>query len=280
MNSSSIKKDKMQKRLLILNYEHHSNLGGTERYTKNLIDVLIDKGHKVFEIDFHPFQKKYLNENKNYEHIDHKIKMPKRNNRIINLPFIIFKFFWNTFKFNKLINKTIKNKKIDIVIDNTTDTIPYIKKKKVSYIWIAHFDIIKIYNEQKRLISKFKRWITLRPNKFKYKKIIVYTKNDKNALINIDKKINSNNIYFCPLAHKNLSEINNFNLQEKVEKAKKIVWLGRIDDNIKNIKFITKLAEKLINQLYIYIYMEMAQTKIWLLTNLVLNMKDLLKRIK
>lgn len=95
---------------------------------------------------------------------------------------------WSSVKFCRLINKTIKKQKINIVIDNTVKSIPYIKKKKVDYIWIAHFDVIKLYNEQKKLTTKFIKFMALRPNKFKYKKIVLYTQKDKEALLKINKK--------------------------------------------------------------------------------------------
>lgn len=251
----------MSKNILILNDRHHSNIGGTETYTKKIIKILTDNGHKVFEINFFKQKNDFKNRIKNYEHIDHKIKFPLINLKNINLIFLIFKFIWSNLKFCRLISKTIKSKKISIVIDNTVKSIPYIKRKKIDYIWIAHFDITKLCYEEKKVTTKFIKFIALRPNKFKYKKIILFTQKDKEALLKINKKIKPENIFTCPLAHKNLLEINNFNIQDKIEKANKVVWAGRIDQNQKNINFIAKIAEKL-TDIYIYIYMAMAKTKI------------------
>lgn len=97
--------------------------------------------------------------------------------------------------------------------------------------------------------------MALRPNKFKYNKIIVFTKEDKDQLLNISKKIKPNNIYFCPLAHKNYEELNNFNIREKINQSKNIVYMGRLDQAQKNIDFIAKISDKLINNhIYIYIW--------------------------
>lgn len=241
----------MGKNILILNDNHHSNIGGTETYTKKIIKILTEKNHKVFEINFLNTKKDFKEKIKNYEHINHRIKFKLIKSKNIYSIFLIFKFMLSTWKFCRLINKTIKKQKISVVIDNTVKSIPYIKKKKVDYIWVAHFDIIKLYNEGKkgRLIKR----LAARQNKFKYKKIVVFTEKDKNELIKANKKIKSENIFTCPLAHKNLSEINSFNVFEKINNAKNIVYIGRIDQNQKNIEFIKKIAENLIN-IYIYIW--------------------------
>lgn len=139
----------MSKNILILSDRHHSNIGGTETYTKKIIEILTGKGHTIFEINFFKQKNDFINKRKNYENINHKIKFPPIKLKNINLIFSIFKFMWSSVKFCRLINKTIKKQKINIVIDNTVKSIPYIKKKKVDYIWIAHFDVIKLYNEQK-----------------------------------------------------------------------------------------------------------------------------------
>lgn len=122
------------KKILILNDKHHSNIGGTETYTKNLIKILNANNHKVFEINFFSEKSETLSEIPNYQNIVHKIKFHPISLKVFNLPFMLFKLILKTLKFNKLVNKTIKNKKIDIVIDNTVKSIPYVKKKKVSYI--------------------------------------------------------------------------------------------------------------------------------------------------
>lgn len=241
----------MGKNILILNDNHHSNIGGTETYTRKIIEILTEKNHKVFEINFLK-QKNYFKEKiKNYEHINHKIEFSLIKSKNIYSIFLIFKFLLSTWKFCRLINKTVKTKKISVVIDNTVKSIPYIKKKKVDYIWVAHFDIIKLYNEEQK--NKFIKRLAIRQNKFKYRKIVVFTEKDKNELIKKNKKMKSENIFTCPLAHKNLSEINSFSVFEKIDNAKNIVYIGRIDQNQKNIEFIKKIAEKLINS-YIYIY--------------------------
>ncbi|WP_033160238.1 hypothetical protein [Mycoplasmoides alvi] len=38
-------------KILILNLKHHLNLGGVETYTKNLINLFLNEGHTVFEIN-------------------------------------------------------------------------------------------------------------------------------------------------------------------------------------------------------------------------------------
>lgn len=42
----------MSKNILILSDRHHSNIGGTETYTKKIIEILTGKGHTIFEINF------------------------------------------------------------------------------------------------------------------------------------------------------------------------------------------------------------------------------------
>lgn len=243
----------MGKNILILNDNHHSNIGGTETYTKKIMEILTKNNHKVFEINFLKQKNDFKKKIKNYEHINHKIEFPLIKSKNIYSIFLIFKFILSTWKFCRLINKTIKSKKINIVIDNTVKSIPYIKRKKIDYIWIAHFDIIKLYNEEKE--NRFIKRLAIRQNKFKYKKIVVFTEKDKNELIKINKKIKPENIFACPLAHQNLSEINSFSVCEKINNAKNIVYIGRIDQNQKNIEFIKKVAEKLINShIYIYIW--------------------------
>lgn len=244
------------KNILIINYNNSQGLpgGGIEAYNQKLIKILTDKSYKIFEIDFYPQLNINIKNFKNYEYIDHKINFSKKSGSVFKLPFLILKFAINVFKFNSFINKIIKNKKINIVIDNTKG-IPYIKNKKVSYIWMIHGDPIKIYNEKKLLFNRFKNWISLESNRFKFNKIIVFSKKDKELLLNKDKKLNANNIYFCPLANKNLSEINNLNVELKISNAENIVYLGRLYQKEKNIDFIRKLGEKLINiNIYVYGY--------------------------
>lgn len=245
----------MTKNILILNYNNHLNMGGgVEVYTQKIIEALTNDGCKFFEISF--YENKNINlgkyKLKNYEKIDHNIifKAKVKKNNL----FSVFKFILNVFKFNRLLNKTIKEKNIDIVIDETMG-VRYIKRKKINYIWVAHDDVIKIYNSQNSSIwIKFKRLLKLQSCIFfKFKKIIIFTQKDKEELLKINKKINPDNIFTCPLSHKNLIEINNFNFQEKIDNARNIIYMGRLYQNQKNINFIAKIAEKL-NNLGIYIY--------------------------
>lgn len=242
------------KNILILSYNNSQSLpgGGIEKYTQNLIKILTNENYNIFEINFYQQENINFGNIKNYEYINHKIKFFKRPISIFKLPFLIFKFAISVLKFNLFVNKIIKNKKINIVIDNTKG-IPYIKNKKVNYIWVIHGDPIEIYNEKKSLLIRFKNWISLESNRFKFDKIIVFSRKDKELILNKDKKLNGNNILFCPLVEKNLSEINNFNIESKISGAKKIVYLGRLYQNEKNIDFIRRLAEKLVN-IYIYIW--------------------------
>lgn len=129
----------MEKRVLILAYNNHLNsVGGVELYTKKIINILINNNCKVFEINFYQsennnsnkFKEKYI---KNYELIDNKIKFEIKKNCLTYLPILVFKLLSYVFKLNRLINKIIKDKKIDIVIDETTG-IRYSKKKNIDYI--------------------------------------------------------------------------------------------------------------------------------------------------
>lgn len=244
-----------QKRILIINDNHHSIIGGTENYTYKLIKIFTNLNHNVFELNL-----KYKNSDlilNNYENIKHKINKLERK----STNFILFWFasFINYLKFNLLIHKILKKKNIDIVIDNSQyASYKFLKpSNKKKFIWVSHNDITKIYNQQKSFWYKIKMIISLKSNRLYFNKIIVFSEIDKKWLLNNNKKIRANNVLICPLAHKSYEKINNFNIEEKLRTAKNIVSMGRLEQNQKNISFIAKIAQKLINEnINIYVWGE------------------------
>ena len=89
----------IMKKILIINARPHNQVGGMETYSKLLINLLISKGHEVFEIS----QNSCVNDiiiNKNYNFIHHNYfnKTLKWKNKKIDFIFTYIKLTIAGFK--------------------------------------------------------------------------------------------------------------------------------------------------------------------------------------
>ena len=245
------------KKILILNEQHHSNIGGTERYVRNLINIFTESDNfYVYEISmfFDENLLKYIN---NYEYVKQdffknlNITNLKKitNKNLFGKLYLWFKLIVPLLKWSAFINKFIKKNSIDYVIDNTVN-IPnglMFISKRTKCVWIQHFDASNYIEKNifTKVFRKILSFIFCVKNRFKIENVVVYSDNDKKSFI--DKKLISKhaNFFSIPLSCSSKEEIKYRldNIDEKIRHKSQIAYIGRLNESQKNISFLKKIVD-------------------------------------
>ncbi|WP_033160237.1 glycosyltransferase family 4 protein [Mycoplasmoides alvi] len=141
--------------------------------------------------------------------------------------------------------KQIKNisieQKIDIVINNTRATKFYFISN-IKYVWVQH-DLIKDYFKL-NWREKLTRFLSKSLNEIKWPNIVLYSTKDKDYFL---KKFpnNKSNIFLITPGSESKSNISKYMNEINYQLKNQIAFIGRIDDNTKNINFLNLVANKL-----------------------------------
>ncbi|WP_033159848.1 glycosyltransferase family 4 protein [Mycoplasmoides alvi] len=237
------------KKILILTHHNSNDIGGIERYVKNLIEIFTSNSYLVYEINIFS-EKKYLNFAKhNYNYIYtpffEKLNLKNKEKEISNKNiwkkiFYYFKFYLCELKNCFFIKKFVKQNKIDIVINNNFST-PLFFNKNTKYIWVQHFDE-KIYSSIS-MFQKIIRKLLFIKNVLHYPNLVLFSQKD--TKIFIEKKMvkkNTNIKDIVPAINFPIAtSIPNWNID--FNKKLNISYIGRMENGQKNISFLNEIVE-------------------------------------
>ena len=228
-------------KILIINENHHSCIGGIETYTKKLANLFTQLGHQVSEFAFH------LN--------PELIGEAATNNQIINL---------NPLKPEQLQSRSMWQKRIAIktgvakiltiqdqydLIINQSANVKWPKKiyQNPKWLYVQHFH--PDFYKQKFIAGKFLapiiRWgmqMVGIKNPFKhFQNFVCYTQADQNRL----GFKNHQTCWNIPLSAFDAKEIRAIRDTKKPNIKHQVLYVGRIDPMQKQIKKMIKFAHKL-----------------------------------
>lgn len=228
-------------KILIINENHHSCIGGIETYTKKLANLFTQLGHQVSEFAFH------LN--------PERIGEAATNNQIINL---------NPLKPEQLQSRSMWQKRIaiktgvakiltiqdqyDLIINQSANVKwPSAIYQNPKWLYIQHFH--PDFYQQKFIAGKFLapiiRWgmqMVGIKNPFKhFQNFVCYTQADQNRF----GFKNHQRCWNIPLSAFDAKEIKAIRDTKKPHLNPQLIYLGRIDPMQKQIKKMIKFAHKL-----------------------------------
>lgn len=215
----------------------HFNIGGIEKYNWHLIEMLKSFGHDVIEICTQPNNKTICRPkiiDPIYIYIYKRIAEK-------NFIFKIFKVIWTKIALKKVLKKLTKEN-FDLFIFSS----PYVfKNKKIlkKSIFIQHFTLNKYLTVGVKLFFG---------NPLKnHKNFVLFTKCDEFLLKKI--KNRSANVVNIPLFGYNKNLLKNINYKNP-SNNQNITFIGRFDDEQKNLKFMEQVAECIKMPIHIYGY--------------------------
>lgn len=222
-------------RVALITLGPHFNIGGIEKYNWHLIQMLKILGHDVIEICTQPNNKTICRQ---------KLIDPIYIYRTLSKKNFIFKIFnviWTKIVLRKFLKKLIKDN-FDLFIFST----PYIfKNKKIlkRSIFIQHFRITKYLSLGIKLFFG---------NPLKnHKNFVLYTKDDELLLRKVGNRYA--NITHIPLFGYNKNLLKNINYKNP-ENNENITFIGRFDNESKNLKFMEQVADYIKIPINIYGY--------------------------
>lgn len=232
------------KKALVITYNPNHDFGGTELYAEKVINILKSKKWDVTE-----FSLNVRNETPKSKS-SHKLIFPNKKVTekigLRNLHFLK--------EAKRQLDEFKKNNKFDLIINNLGDGFKW-EFIPENEILIQHFSVEK-YDNGTIYKSKFLNAFT----RFFYRLIgfgnyllmhnsVVFFNDENNQYANkfYNKKFNS--IENIDLSVLNESQINK---TKKSNNPKKIVYIGRLDNRQKNIKFLVRVAKYLHTEIDVY----------------------------
>ena len=218
-------------KILILTEHTHNRIGGIETYTRLLMDYFHSLGHEIAEFSLD------LNFNKVIEGEKPFVKQLYVRDK---------KYKTCSLQLKKLTKKIeICSKDYDLII-NQINNVPWSKNVYSSekWIFIQHFSY-RFYKQEFIMgkflapIIYFGMWLFKFKNPInRFKNIVVFSEKDIQEL-----KIKTTKTFVVPLAKYSINEMINFQTN-KITKTDKFLFLGRIDNSQKNVKFVQKTIGK------------------------------------
>lgn len=223
-------------KILIISNSQIETIAGTEKYNRNLVNLLVSMN---FQIDEYAFLKK---DKFTFA------KFSKRFYGMTNENYLKKNWYFRNFGYRKRIendvNKIIKTNNYDIVINSTNVAIKSIMWDD-NYFWVQHFDPYFIqYSNLRKNFSDLCKSIIFRIL-LKLNNLKTCLTNSKNIVCFYDgfipnKFLRDNiNYFFVPITSENQLSWSEFNQIDFASKKKKnILYLGRIEQRQKNLLFL------------------------------------------
>lgn len=227
-------------KILIINENHHSCIGGIEIYSKKLFDLFLSLGHNVFEYSFNINPEK-IGESENNKNIVNLNDKGKKSNRKLTI-----KEKRVTIKKAVLEIAKIQNE-YDLII-NQTANVKWPKEiyKNSKWLYVQHFN--PSFYKQKFILGRFLApviyWgmhIFGIKNPFNYFQNFIFFSKQDAVILNKKKK----NHWIISLAATTNEKIIEIKKRKKNSFNKKLIYFGRIDTKQKQIKKMIKFSEQL-----------------------------------
>lgn len=224
-------------KILILTTQPYTKIGGIEKYTKNLVDILKNNNIKSYIFLSEKEEKEEI------ENIENYFRFKWKNKKSKFWLIKIINYILHGFSFKSQVNKIIKANKIDFIISNFNFSLP--KKLYKKTIYIQHCD--------ESILFKKKMWQKIVDNIFNLHLIskksyffVTYTEKLKDFLMKKYKL--KSTVFVCPLFSSKITKSNNLQL---VQKKNKYIFVSRIDKD-KNINFLIEMSKFLSKEIDIY----------------------------
>ena len=230
----------MNKKVLLIEISPDFEMGGTQKYNHQLINIIKNNFNNV-QIDQVCFFRPTVNQtskDSNIYYID-SWKKSKKDNEYNFLEWGI-----NILKMRKKVYKLDKSYKYDLIIDSTFTTFKRFFHKN-NYWWIQHTTVnfynSSIYNWFKRnIVQMGKNFFGVRNNLILTQNLILFSKQDYDYVANHREK-NFNAICINPSCKIN-EEFNIFDKQ--YNERERIIYFGRIEDTTKNVSTINEINKR------------------------------------
>ena len=229
----------MNKKVLLIEISPDFEMGGTQKYNHQLINIINNNFNNV-QIDqvcaFPGLQKNNKSELCNYFYIK-----PFKISRIPN-QYNFLEWGINILKMRKIVYDLNRKNHYDLIIDSTFSTFKKIYKNN-NYLWIQHmapeFYSSEIYKPFKRQIVKIGKWFFgIKNNLLLAKNLILFSELDNTYVKN--HRLDSFNSWCINLSTK-ISNWSKIDFEESLFLRKNIIYFGRIDDSQKNVSLINSI---------------------------------------
>lgn len=233
----------MNKKVLLIEISPDFEMGGTQKYNHQLINIINNNFNNV-QIDqvcfFRPKSAK-TDENKlnNYYYIN-SWKFSK-----VDTEYNFLEWGINILKMRKKVYELNKLNHYDLIIDSTFTTFKKFFQKN-NYWWIQHTTVnfynSNIYNGfKKNIVQIGKKIFGVRNNLFLAKNLILFSKQDYDYVVD-HRKDDFNAVCINPSCKMN----ENFNISDKSYiQRKRIIYFGRIDNTTKNVLAINEINKQI-----------------------------------
>lgn len=227
-------------KILIINENHHSCIGGIEIYSKKLFDLFLSLGHNVFEYSFNVNPEK-IGESKTEKNIVNLNYDGQKSNRKLSIR-------EKRTAIKKAVLEIVKiHNEYDLII-NQTANVKWPKEiyKNPKWLYVQHFN--PNFYKQKFILGKFLAPIIYWgmhifgiKNPFNYFQNFIFFSKQDAAILNKRKK----NHWIISLAAVCNEKIIEMNKRKKNTFNKKLIYFGRIDTKQKQIKKMIKFGNQL-----------------------------------
>lgn len=218
------------KRILIIDFFPYHYLGGGQKYTRELVEILNKLNYDVTILAFWDIQMKdnHLDKSKINQIFIFGDKKEYKNILVNNS-----KSLFNYIYAKKYLHKFLNKNKFDIIVDNCT-CVSISKKYKSKIIFIQHVDEKILFNKYRYFIQKL---FLIKPSFYNSRINVVFTKYNKEIF---SKKISHSNTVIIPLFIEN--DLINIKKVKLNNKYNHITYIGRTDTRLKNIDLLTNIS--------------------------------------